>query len=94
MVHNRQVTVARARSLDFQVAGEAFDADAADPEQRQGTGTAPGGELTQIQHVSLSCQAAVPGQREPSGITECWLEGDEGGCGGGHRVPPGPGSDR
>jgi hypothetical protein len=48
MVHNRQVTVARARSLDFQVAGEAFDADAADPEQRQGTGTAPGGELTQI----------------------------------------------
>jgi hypothetical protein len=65
----------------FQVAGEAFDVGAADREQRQGTGAALGGELTQIQCVSLSCQAAVPGQepgeREPFGITECWLDGDE-----------------
>ena len=82
----------------FQVTGEAFDVGAADGEQAQGAGTAPPSELPQVQGVGLSCQAAVPGQepgeREPLSIAECWLEGDEGGCGGGHRVPPGPGWDR
>jgi hypothetical protein len=77
----------------FQVAGEAFDIGAPDGEQVQGAGAAPGGELAQVQRVCLSCQAAVPGQkagkREPFGIAEYWLERDKGGCGGGHRVPPG-----
>jgi hypothetical protein len=67
----------------FQVAGEAFDVGAAEGEQAQGAGPAPAGELAQVQGVRLSCQAAVPGQEpgegEPLGIAECWLEGDEGG---------------
>jgi len=79
----------------FQVAGEAFDVSAADGEQREGAGTAPGSELPQVEGVRLTGQAAVPGQepgeREPLGIAECWLQGNEGGRGGGHRAPPGPG---
>ena len=79
----------------FQVAGEAFDVSAADGEQVQGAGAAPGSELAQVQRVGLSCQPAIPGQeageREPLGVAECRLERDKGGCGGGHRVPPGPG---
>jgi hypothetical protein len=47
----------------FQVAGEAFDVGAADGEQVQGMGAAPGGELAQVECVGLSCQAAVPGQK-------------------------------
>ena len=79
----------------LQVAGEGLDVGAPDREQRQRAEAAPGGELAQIQGVSLAGQAAVPGQepgeREPLGIAECWLDGDEGGCGSGnHRVPPGP----
>ena len=46
----------------FQVAGEAFDVSAADGEQVQGAGAAPGSELAQVQCVSLAGQAAVPGQ--------------------------------
>ena len=79
----------------FQVAGEALDVSAADGEHVKGAGAAPAGELAQVQRVCVSCQPAVPrqeaGQHEPFGIAECWLEGDKGGRGGGHRVPPGPG---
>jgi hypothetical protein len=68
-----------ATAARFQVASEAFDVGAADGEQVQGAGAAPGGELTQIQRVCLAGQAAVPGQeageREPFGVAECWLEG-------------------
>jgi hypothetical protein len=39
----------------FQVAGEAFDVGAADGEQVQGAGAAPGGELAQIQGLCRSC---------------------------------------
>jgi hypothetical protein len=38
----------------FQVAGEAFDAGAADGEKVQGAGAAPGSELAQVQRVRLS----------------------------------------
>ena len=38
----------------FQVAGEAFDVGAADGEQGQGAGAAPGGELAQVQRVGLA----------------------------------------
>ena len=55
----------------FQVAGEAFDVGAADGEQVQGAGAAPGGDLAQVEGVGLAGQAAVPGQepgeREPFG---------------------------
>jgi hypothetical protein len=58
----------------FQVAGEAFDVGAADGEQVQGAGTAPGGELAQVQRVCLAGQAAVagqePGESEPFGVGE------------------------
>src|SRR5450755_2366719 len=79
----------------FQVAGEAFDVSAADGEQGQGAGAAPGGELAQVQRVSLAGQPAVPGQEpgkgEPFGVGEGRLDRGEGsGWGGsGHRVPPG-----
>ena len=58
----------------FQVAGEALDVGPADGEQRQGVGAAPGGELAQVQRVSLPSQAAVSGQEsgegEPFGVSE------------------------
>ena len=47
-------------SPGFQLAGEAFDVGAADPEQAQGAGTAPASELAQVQGVGLTGQAAVP----------------------------------
>ena len=65
MVHSRRVTVARARPRASRVAGEAFDVGAADGEQVQGAGPAPGGELTQVQRVSLTGQATIPRQ-EPA----------------------------
>ena len=46
------------------------------------------GAIRQIAARVISKQRELAegrGQREPSGITECWLEGDEGGCGNGHR---------
>ena len=46
----------------FEFSGEAFDVGAANGEQGQGTGAAPGSELAQVQCVSLAGQAAVPGQ--------------------------------
>ena len=70
---------------------------AADGEQVQGAGAAPGGERAQVQCVRVAGQAAVssqePGEGEPFGVAECWLDGYEGSSrgGGGHRIPPGPG---
>ena len=47
-----------------------------------GPGPAPAGELAQVEGVGLAGQAAVPGQepgeREPLGISEHRLDGDEG----------------
>src|SRR6516164_6638178 len=64
-----------------QVAGEAFDVGAADGEQVQGTGAAPGGELAQVQRISLTSQAAVSGQItgecEPLGVGEGGLDRGE-----------------
>ena len=68
---------------------------AADGEQGQGLGAAPGGELAQVQRVGLSGQATVagqePGERKAFGIGEGGLDrGERGGWGGcGHRAPPG-----
>jgi hypothetical protein len=66
----------------FRVTGEPFDVGASNGEQAQGAGTAPRSELPQVEGLGLSSQTAVPGQepgeREPLGIAECWLEGDEG----------------
>jgi hypothetical protein len=52
MVRSRRVTAARAKALGFQVAGEGVGA--ADREQRQRAGSAPGGELPQVQRVCLA----------------------------------------
>src|SRR5438132_14207445 len=79
----------------FQVPGEAFNVGAADGEQCQGVGAAPGGELAQVQRVRFTGQLSVPGQ-EP-GEHESFLVGEGGldrgegsGWGGsGHRAPPG-----
>jgi hypothetical protein len=58
----------------FQVPGKAFDAGPADREQVQGAGTAPAGELAQVQGIRVTGQAAVacqePGEREPLGVGE------------------------
>jgi hypothetical protein len=79
----------------LQVPGEALDVGAADGEQRQGPGAAPGGELAQVQRVGLAGQAAVPGQ-EPGegnslGVGEDGLDRGErsGWDSSGHRAPPG-----
>ena len=78
----------------FQVAGEGFDVGAADVEQAQGAGPAPGGELAQVQGIGLAGQAAVagqvPGEGEQFGAGEDGLdrgERDEWG-GSGHPAPP------
>src|SRR2546429_1318765 len=69
-------------AVGFQVACEAFDVGAADGEQVQRAGAAPGSELAQVQRVRLSRQPAVPGQepreREPFGIGEGGLDRGEG----------------
>ena len=99
MVHSRRVDGGAGPALGFQFAGEGLDVRAADREQRQGPGAAPSGELAQVQGVGLAGQAAVPGQepgeREPLGISERRLDGDEGrGVGrGGHRGTSGDGRD-
>ena len=68
-------------SLGLQVAGEAFDVGAADGEQGQGVGAAPGGELAQVKGVGLPGQAAVsgqvPGEGEPFGVGEGGLDRGE-----------------
>ena len=75
----------------FQVPGEGLDVSAADGEQGNGAGPAPGSALAQVEGVRVAGQAAVPGQEpgegEPLGIGEGGLDGDEGGSG--HRAPPG-----
>ena len=65
-------------ALGLPLAGEGLDVRAADREQVQGTGAAPGGELAQVQRVRFAGQPAVPGQEpgqgEPFGIAECrWM---------------------
>ena len=45
----------------LQLPGEGLDVGAADGEQGQGAGTAPGGELAQVQGVGVAGQAAVSG---------------------------------
>jgi hypothetical protein len=79
----------------FQVAGEAFDVGAVDGEQVQGAGSAPGGELAQVEGVGLAGQAAVadqePAEREPFGIGEGRLDRGErrsGACPAGRPVGP------
>jgi hypothetical protein len=67
MVHNRRMTVA-GPAPGFEFPGEAFDVGAADAEQRQGAGAAPGGELAQVQGVRLPGQASVSGQ-EPARVS-------------------------
>src|SRR5215470_1918568 len=95
MVHSRRVTVA-GPAPGLQVTSEGLDAGAADGEQGQGAGAAPGRrELAQVECVGLSCEAAVPGQEpgegEPFGVSEDRLDrGERGGWGGSdHRAPPG-----
>ena len=46
----------------FQFPGEGLDVGAADGEQWQRPGAAPGGELAQVEWVGLAGQAAVAGQ--------------------------------
>jgi hypothetical protein len=81
----------------FQVTGERFDVRATDREQRQRPGPAPDRELAQVEGVRLPGQAAVAGQetgeREPFGVGEHGLDGDEdSGWGrGGHGHLPGQG---
>jgi hypothetical protein len=65
MVHSRRVTVARPPALGFHIAGEALDAGAPGLEHAQLMLLAPGGELTQVESVSLPGRAGVAGQ-EPS----------------------------
>ena len=69
-------------SPGFQLAGEALDVRPADIEQGQRPGSAPAGELAQVQGVGLTGQAAVPGQepgeRETLGIGEYRLDRDKG----------------
>jgi hypothetical protein len=87
-------------AVGLHVPGEAFYVSAADGEQGQRVSAAPGGELAQVEGVGVAGQAAVSGQesgeREPLGVGEHWLDGDEGvgeGRGGhrGHRLQqPGP----
>jgi hypothetical protein len=79
----------------LQVAGEGFDVGSADGKQGHRTGSAPAGELAQVQGVRLPGQAAVPrqdpGESDPLGAGEDGL--DRGGRsrwgGSGHRAPPG-----
>jgi hypothetical protein len=64
------------------------------PRTAAGPGAAPGGELPQVQGVCLSGQAAVAREesceREPLGVSEHRLDGDEdsGRGRGGHGAPP------
>jgi hypothetical protein len=65
----------------LELAGEGIDVGAPDGEQGEGPGTAPAGELAQIQGVGLASQSAVAGQvtseGEPLGLGEHRLDGDE-----------------
>jgi hypothetical protein len=65
----------------FQVPGEALAVRTADGEQGQGPGTAPGGELAQVECIGFPGQATVPGQEagegDPLGIGEDRLDRGE-----------------
>jgi hypothetical protein len=95
MVDSRPGDGGAGAASGFQVAREGLDVGAADGEQVEAAGAAPGGELAQVESVGLAGQAAVPGQvpgeGEPFGIGEGGLDrGERGGWGGsGHRAPPG-----
>ena len=84
-----------ARPPVFQVAREAFDVSAADGEQGQRAGAAPGSELAQVERVRLAGQAPVsgqePGEGEPFRVSKGGLDrGERGGWGGSsYRAPPG-----
>jgi len=69
-------------AVGFHLAGERLDVRAAHREQRQRPAAAPAAELTQVEGVGLTGQAAVPGQepgeRQPLGIGEYRLDRDEG----------------
>jgi hypothetical protein len=54
------------KPVGFQVPGEDFNISAADCEQVQGMGAAPGSELAQVQRARLAGQPAVPGQESNS----------------------------
>jgi hypothetical protein len=88
MVHGRRVTVARARPLASRSRAKPSMPARRTANRLRERAPAPAGELAQVQGVRLSCQAAVPGQGKPFLIAECWLKGDEGGCGSGHRYLP------
>ena len=65
-------------ALGLQVAGEGLDIGAADGEQGDGAGPAPGGELAQVQCVGLAGQAAVTGQepgqaRRSASVKAGWI---------------------
>jgi hypothetical protein len=65
----------------FEFAGEGLDVSSPNRKLRHRPGAAPAGELAQVECVSLPGQAAVPGQvageREPLGLGEEGLDGDE-----------------
>ena len=69
-----------AAALEFP--GDGLDVCAADREQRHGPGSAPAGELPQVEGVRVAGEAAIPGEltgeREPFRISEHRLDGDEG----------------
>ena len=62
MVQSRRVTVARARPLASSSRAKDLDVGAADGEQAQAAGTAPGGELAQVKRVRLAGQPSVSGR--------------------------------
>jgi hypothetical protein len=66
----------------LELPGERLDVGAADREKRHGPGSAPAGELPQVEGVRLAGQTAIPGEvtgeREPLRISEHRLDGDEG----------------
>ena len=77
MVLSRRVTVARP-GLSFQLAGERLDVGAADGEQAQAAGAAPGGELAQVERVGLAgqppCAARYPARASRSGSVKAgWI---------------------
>src|SRR5947207_11714595 len=95
MVHNRRVTVARARPRASSSRAKLSMSARRTANKASDRGPAPTGELAQVQCVGLTRQAAVPsqepGKRETFGIGEGGLDrGERGGWGGsGHRAPPG-----
>ncbi len=67
MVHNRRVTVARARPLVSRSPAKRSTSARRTGEQGQRMGAAPAGELAHVQRVRLAGQPAVPGQEPGEG---------------------------